>query len=59
MSTLSEILIGVSIWVILSLVICLRICNYIIDNTNREELAYLVYPVWLILSVLALGIYLN
>ena len=59
MNTLSEILIGFSIWAILSLVICLRICNYIIDNTNKEDMAYLVYPAWVILSVFVLGIYLN
>ena len=59
MITLSQVLIGVGIWTIISLLVCLPICNYIIDNTDHEELAYLVYPIWVILSIVGLGIYLN
>lgn len=59
MSILSEISIMLAIWVVITLSVCLPLCNYIIDKTNREELAYLVYPIWLILSILGLGIYLN
>jgi hypothetical protein len=57
--TLSELLIGFSMWAIVTLIICLPICNYIIIKTDREELSYLVFPVWLILSMFVLGIYLN
>ena len=57
--TISELLIGFSMWAILSLVICIPICNYIVDKTDREELSYLVFPVWLILSTFVLGIYLK
>lgn len=54
MNILSEILIILAIWMILTLSVYLPICNYIIDKTNREELAYLV-----ILSIFGLRIYLN
>ena len=57
--TISELLIGFSMWAILSLVICIPMVNYIINKTDKEELSYLVFPVWVILSMLILGVYLN
>ena len=57
--TISELLMGFSMWAILSLVICIPMVNYIINKTDKEELSYLVFPVWVILSMLILGVYLN
>ena len=59
MSTLSQVLIVLGIWGIVSLIISIPIANYIIDETNNEEYAFLVFPIWLILSVIGLGIYIS
>lgn len=57
--TLSELLIGFPIWAVLSISICIPICTYIIEKTDREELSYFVFPAWILLSMFVLGIYLN
>lgn len=57
--TLSELLIGFPIWAILSIIICIPICNYIEDKTDRGELSYFVFPAWILLSMFVLGIYLK
>lgn len=56
---LSTILIGIGLWVILTFIVCLSVANYIIDKTDKEYLAYLVYPTWLTLWAIGLGVYLN
>jgi len=52
------VLISIGIWGMLSLIICIPICKYIVYNTDNEELAHLVFPVWIILSIISVGLYL-
>lgn len=56
---ISDFLIAISLWGILSLIICVLTVKYIIEKTNYEELSFLVVPVWVLLSILTLGIYLS
>ncbi len=46
------------VWIALTFIVCIPICMRIINRTNHEYLAFLVYPIWIIISALALDIYL-
>jgi hypothetical protein len=53
-----QFLIGLSIYLFLSGVICYNLASYLVDK-DKDELAYMVTPFWAILSMLILGIYLS
>jgi hypothetical protein len=59
MENLPILLITLGIWGILSLIICIPICSYIINKTDREELAYFIFPSWLFLSAIILELYMH
>jgi len=50
-------LLGLSLWAILTLAICITLINYLFKK-DKEEYAFLVYPGWLFLNMIIVLIYL-